>query len=207
MGEKSGRQKRHEATRASILAAAVALAREEGWSGVTMRRIAERIDYTHAALYAYFASKDDLLLALLHEGGETFRAAMQAAAGRDAPVAEKVAALGRAQWDFAWRHPELYQVMHGLGGVAFATAEARAAGQHAGAPAVAVIAEVLRELGRDPQEAERKTALAWSTTHGLISLTMAGRFTREEGEALLAEAAQDLLLAWGGFRAGAESAE
>lgn len=195
--ERTGRQKRHEATRASILAAALAIAREDGWLGVTMRRIAERIDYSHAALYAYFATKEVLLLALVQEGGEKFHAAMQAVAERDLPPAEKVAALGRTQWEFAWQHPELYQVMHGLGGVAFATEEARNLGKEAGSPAVAVIAEVLRGLGHDPQEAERKTALAWSTIHGLIALTMAGRFTREEGAALVAEAAQDAFLAWG----------
>lgn len=62
------RHRRRDATRQRILAAATEIAADEGWPGVTMRKIADRIDYSHPALYAYFATKEDLLLALLRAG-------------------------------------------------------------------------------------------------------------------------------------------
>ena len=105
-------------------------------------------------------------------------------------------ALAGVLWEFPWRHPELYQVMHGLGGVAFANAETRAEGRAAVAPGLAVVGPLLAQHGRDPGDAERLCVLFWCTMHGLVSLTMAGRFTREEGALLAASAARDALASW-----------
>lgn len=190
------REQRREATRQLILDAATELAAAEGWPSVTMRKVADRVNYSHPALYAYFATKDDLLLALLHEGLALYTAALQAAAdAADTPEAA-VLALANVLWEFPWQHQELYQVMHGLGGVAFANAETRAEGRASVAPAVAVVGSLLAAHGHDPADAERLCVLFWCTMHGLVSLTMAGRFTREEGAAMAASAARDALSSW-----------
>lgn len=192
------RRRRHHVTRERILSAATELAREEGWPGVTMRKIADRIDYSHPALYAYFATKEDLLLALLREGLALFQAELRAAA-ETAPSPEgAVRALAATLWDFPWSHPELYQVMHGLGGVAFATADTRAQGREAAAPAIAVVGPLLARHGRDAGDAEREVLLCWATIHGLVTLTMAGRFTRDEGAELARQAGRNALAAWTG---------
>lgn len=197
MGERGHkREQRREATRRLILDAATELAAAEGWPSVTMRKVADRVNYSHPALYAYFATKDDLLLALLHEGLALYTAELRAAAAAaDTPEAA-VLALASVLWEFPWQHPELYQVMHGLGGVAFASAETHAEGRASVAPAVAVVGPLLARHGRDPADAERLCVLLWCTMHGLVSLTMAGRFTREEGAALAASAARDALASW-----------
>jgi hypothetical protein len=133
---------------------------------------------------------------LLHEGLSLYTAELQAAVDAAATPEDAVLALAKVLWEFPWQHQELYQVMHGLGGVAFANAETRAEGQAAVAPAVAVVAPLLAQHGRDPGDAERLCVLFWCTMHGLVSLTMAGRFTREEGAVLAAAAAQDALASW-----------
>jgi AcrR family transcriptional regulator len=190
------RDLRREATRRLILDAATELAAADGWPNVTMRKVADRVNYSHPALYAYFATKDDLLLALLHEGLALYTAELQAAVDAATSPEDAVLALAQVLWEFPWQHPELYQVMHGLGGVAFANAETRAEGQAAVAPGVAAVAPLLARQGRDPQDAERLCVLFWCTMHGLVSLTMAGRFTREEGAVLAASAARDALASW-----------
>jgi AcrR family transcriptional regulator len=187
------RDRRREATRERILAAATELAREGGWPSVTMRKIADRVDYTHPALYAYFPTKEALLLALLREGLKRFRADLEAAADAAASPEAAVLALTAALWDFPWKHPELYQVMHGLGGVAFVTGEARAEERATVEPAAAVVGEILARHGRDVAEAEGLSVLQWATVHGLVTLTMSGRFTREEGAALAALAGRNAL--------------
>ena len=40
----------------------------EGYNNVSIRKIAERIEYSPAAIYSYFPSKDDIFLALAEEG-------------------------------------------------------------------------------------------------------------------------------------------
>src|SRR5690242_14625265 len=80
---KKRRDLEKQAMRRGILDAARRLARQEGWSAVTIRKIAEQIQYSSPMVYEYFSSKDDLLLALLREGfselAMTMRRASQAA--------------------------------------------------------------------------------------------------------------------------------
>jgi len=54
-----------EDTRARILAEAVELFAEQGFSATTTRELAERMGFTKAALYYHFHTKDDLLFALV----------------------------------------------------------------------------------------------------------------------------------------------
>jgi len=48
-----------------ILAQALELLREVGLAGITVKKIAERVGFTEAALYRHFASKRDLVLAMM----------------------------------------------------------------------------------------------------------------------------------------------
>ncbi|MEL8055813.1 MAG: TetR/AcrR family transcriptional regulator [Pseudomonadota bacterium] len=54
-------ERRRLKVRDSIIAAAERVFAEEGEAGLSIRRLAKKIDYSPAAIYKYFASKDDLV--------------------------------------------------------------------------------------------------------------------------------------------------
>ena len=56
--------------RAETLSAARELIREEGYQGLTIRKLAQRMECSPMALYSYFADKQALLTALALEGFE-----------------------------------------------------------------------------------------------------------------------------------------
>src|SRR5882724_4812614 len=66
----SQRRRERERTemRTRLLAAAREIATEEGWQAVTIRRIADRLEYTSPILYQHFSGKDALLWELVREG-------------------------------------------------------------------------------------------------------------------------------------------
>jgi AcrR family transcriptional regulator len=69
----SGARARRSHTRERILDVALDLFTEQGYDATSLREIAERLGVTTAALYYYFPSKEDILLALhlrLHEFGK-----------------------------------------------------------------------------------------------------------------------------------------
>lgn len=68
MGVKERQEREREATSRAILDAARELFVAEGYQNVSIRKIAERIEYSPAAIYSYFPSKDDIFLALAEEG-------------------------------------------------------------------------------------------------------------------------------------------
>ncbi|MDR1416635.1 MAG: TetR/AcrR family transcriptional regulator, partial [Prevotellaceae bacterium] len=60
MGHIERRQKEREATRKSIMDTALNIAIAEGWNAVTIRRIADTIEYTPPIVYEHFKNKEDL---------------------------------------------------------------------------------------------------------------------------------------------------
>jgi AcrR family transcriptional regulator len=54
------RSERHEATRAEIIEAAWAVAREQGVAALSLRDVARRVGMQAPSLYSYFASKNDI---------------------------------------------------------------------------------------------------------------------------------------------------
>lgn len=110
MGVKERREREKHDTRERIMDAARAIFAAEGYDAVSMRRIAEQVEYSPAAIYAYFPDKESLFrevcrtdfMALL----EQFR---DAAAVRD-PV-ERLWLIGQAYVDFGIGHPSHYRMM------------------------------------------------------------------------------------------------
>src|SRR6266702_7510484 len=115
----SERQEMRQEMRQSILSAAREIAAEEGWQAVTTRKVAERIEYSQPTIYEYFENKEAILLALLRLGYEQLVAMMQLAFDSTDDPQDRLLAMTEAYWDFAFRSPELYQVMHGLAGTPF----------------------------------------------------------------------------------------
>lgn len=176
-----GRRERERAdARATILAAARDLARRDGWDAVTMRALAERIDYSANFAYRYFAGRDDILLALVRDGFARLHATMAtAAAGRPpeedgAGAAGAVRRAGHAYLDFALAEPDLYQVMYGLGGVHVRTADAFAEGQAVGDLLTGLLTGV-EDPGADGTAAGSRVLRLWATAHGLLALHGVGR--------------------------------
>ena len=84
-----GIRERHDreklAVRESILTAARDLFVAEGYAQVSIRKIAERIEYSPAAIYSYFPSKDDIFFALATEGFRRLDDTIRAAEGAPDP--------------------------------------------------------------------------------------------------------------------------
>src|SRR4029077_11731478 len=68
MGIKERHPRDRETVRRAILDAVRELFVGEGFQNVSIRKIAERIEYSPAAIYGYFPSKDDIFFALAEEG-------------------------------------------------------------------------------------------------------------------------------------------
>ncbi len=212
MGSEERRQREQQELKQRILTTAREIARTEGWSAVTLRKIADRIEYTHAALYSYFANKEQLLLEVLREG---FSLLATDLASSKVGAATPLIAFRRfvfAYWNFAWRHPELYRVMYGLDGIPFGVTETWQEGTHIGELAAEVVEQLLEDQGKRTEVVEQlledqgkraeqintKVYLFWSTMHGLISLIMAGRIAGgpDELTPLLEQYIQETLTSW-----------
>jgi AcrR family transcriptional regulator len=77
------RERYRSELRAEILSAARGLIGEEAYDGLTLRKLAQRMEFSPMALYAYFADKQALLTALALEGLEKLAKRLDSMGRRD----------------------------------------------------------------------------------------------------------------------------
>lgn len=65
--ELTRRERQRAETRAELLAAAHELVRKEGYEGLTIRKLAEKVGYAPMSVYSYFADKQAILTAVAED--------------------------------------------------------------------------------------------------------------------------------------------
>jgi AcrR family transcriptional regulator len=111
MGTRERQQRDRDRRRDAILTAARDLFVSEGYLNVSMRKIAERIEYSPAALYGYFPSKDDIFFALAEEGFRSLAGAVQAALDGVTDPLERLRRGLLAFYEFSKVNPEHFALM------------------------------------------------------------------------------------------------
>ncbi len=106
----SPRERRRQRTEQAILDAARQIIREQGIDALSMRAIAEAIDYSPAGLYEYFGSKEEIVYAVIGQGFERFTRALQSVEN-SLPASEYMIEMGMAYIDFAVRNPDFFLLM------------------------------------------------------------------------------------------------
>src|SRR6266516_2377176 len=194
VGIKQRRERERQATQQAILQAAVEIASEEGWQAVTIRRVAERIEYSPSAIYKYFEDKEAILFALLLQGFQQMLATLESISAQERDPAARLRQIATVYWDFAWYHPALYQLMYDLKGKMH---EVKAAKVALLITRIAIV-EWCQANGVSMVDLDAAVDILMHTIHRPVALTMTqhidGGPTR--AKELLSLAVNDLLLAW-----------
>lgn len=106
----TARERRHANTSRLILDAARRIVHQQGLQALSMRLIAEQIDYSPAGLYEYFDSKEAIIQALCLEGHQRLRDHMRRALTGGSPR-EELLAIGLAYIEFATSEPDYFLLM------------------------------------------------------------------------------------------------
>ena len=110
MGITQRKEREKEEMRGLILDAALRLFREKGFDGVSIRNIAEAIEYSPATLYLYYKDKSEIFFAQQYEAGAVKRDHLMSAVSIEDPW-ERLVEFGRRYVDFGMKHPDLYDLL------------------------------------------------------------------------------------------------
>jgi AcrR family transcriptional regulator len=168
MGITERREREREEVRKKILDAARELFAAEGYGKVTMRGIAEAIEYSPTTIYLHFDDKDDLVRALCEADFGRLLEAMQGVAPPADPI-EEIRQLGRAYASFGLRFPNHYRFM-------FMTPVAKLEGvkDTAGTQSFGRLLEAVQRAQAAgsfrPIDALAAAQVLWTTLHGAVAL-------------------------------------
>ncbi|HEY1416631.1 MAG TPA: TetR/AcrR family transcriptional regulator [Myxococcaceae bacterium] len=175
MGTAQRRERERTELRERILEAARDIVRREGFGALTIRKIADAIEYAPGTLYLYFENRD----AIAHElSSEGFRKLLEAFAPAE-KIAEpraRLEAIGRAYVRFGMKHPETYRLIF-MEDPQLTTAVLKAAGDDPGQRAYRALLDPLEQLRvagrlRPGADVQALADTLWSVVHGIVSLKL-----------------------------------
>lgn len=111
MGIQERRERERLATRQRILDAARELFASQGYEAVTMRAIAERIEYSATAIYVHFKDKAALMRELTSQDFLQFAETFVRTSQRVTDPVQRLRKLGHAYVNFAAEHPSTYKLL------------------------------------------------------------------------------------------------
>jgi AcrR family transcriptional regulator len=171
MGITERKERKRKEVRDSILYSAWQLVNQEGWQNLSIRKIADAIEYSVPVVYDHFENKEAILSEFNHRGFKLLGDRLAEAKAKHTKAAEQLEAVAYAYWDFAFENKEYYQLMYGLG---MPTCESLSS-----VPELMAFIEVisstidalLKESG-NTTEMWLKVHSFWSTIHGLVSINL-----------------------------------
>jgi AcrR family transcriptional regulator len=179
LGTTQRRERERQQLRTRILDAARELFAEQGFEAVTMRKIAERIEYSPTAIYFHFKDKEALLRELCDTDFGALAQEFQKIA-RIGDSVDRLRQIGRAYVGFGIDSPNHYRIMFmtphppGIRGedsrITKGNPEEDAYAFLRATTAEAIAAGRLRP---ELHDADLVSQMVWAGTHGVVSLHIA----------------------------------
>jgi AcrR family transcriptional regulator len=115
MGVIERKQRQKNEVKSSILCAARQLVIEEGWPSLSIRKIADAIEYSVPVIYDHFENKEAIQLEFAREGFHILGEKIQEARDNHLEPSKQIEAMAMSYWNFAFTNKEFYQIMFGVG--------------------------------------------------------------------------------------------
>jgi len=173
MGVKERRQRERTQVREQILDAALEAFSKEGAEGVTMRALADAIEYSPPVLYAHFRDKDSIIQELCYRQLRSLAQVFANFAALD-PV-ERLRHIGYVYADFAIDHPSHFRFLF-LTRHPFVGNDEEVGKDDPQRNAYAFLKETVKDgLAADvfrPEytDADEIAQLCWAGAHGMVAL-------------------------------------
>jgi len=175
MSIQARKERQKEEVRTAILEAARKIAESEGWEAVSLRKIAEIIEYSAPLIYSYFSCKEAILLEFVKQGCEIQCRAMRKAKETAEDPAGQLLAMAMASWHFVVKKQLYYQLMYGVkvAPCAISCNEVAAARQELRDIVYSTVQTIIAQSDKPDTNPEIKLLAFWSIVHGVASLYIA----------------------------------
>jgi AcrR family transcriptional regulator len=172
MGIAERRIRQKDEIRSSILETAWQIVKEEGWQSLSIRKIADAIEYSAPVIYDHFENKDCILFEFGKQGFALLVKKLQLAKSKSTNPSQQLKDISDAYWNFAFRNKEYYQLMFGLGIACCETDKCLPEKGVFRDLVMEPISAILSKNKKKDVNACLKYHTYWSVMHGLISIKM-----------------------------------
>jgi AcrR family transcriptional regulator len=176
MGIEDRKEREKEEMRQLIIKTAMDLFIDEGIDNVSLRRIADKIEYSPGSIYSYFKDKGEIIHAIHTEGFEKLYTLQLTLESISNPL-EKLSKMGELYMKFALENPGYYDLMFIAKGVAAKIYEKQEwdVGQRSYNYLRDTVKQCIEQGYMIESDIDAATFAMWSFVHGMASLIIRGR--------------------------------
>lgn len=171
MGIIERRLRQKEEIRNNILSTAWQMVKDEGWQSLSIRKIADAIEYSAPVIYDHFENKEAILHEFGKQGFELLAKKLRAAKEKHDQPEDQLKAIADAYWNFAFRNKEYFQLMFSVG-MQGCEVEKCTEPLFYRTLVMQPIEEIIKRNKNNKANACLKYHTYWSIMHGLISIKM-----------------------------------
>ncbi|MDE1190663.1 MAG: TetR/AcrR family transcriptional regulator [Arachidicoccus sp.] len=155
----------------AILETAWNIVKEEGWEALSIRKIADAIEYSVPVIYSHFENKEAILSEISLEGFRHLQNLLTKAGKKYTDPKDQLKAYAETYWNFAFRNKEYYMLMFGLGMPSCCTSGKPPEEIFAFKNCIAgAVEKIMKSRNSNMDDFHFKKFAFWSVLHGLISI-------------------------------------
>ncbi|MFP2931401.1 TetR/AcrR family transcriptional regulator [Pyxidicoccus sp. 3LG] len=175
MGIAERKERQRAELREQILRVARDMVMREGFSALSMRKLADAVEYAPATLYLHFENREAIAKELCVRGFQDLLAVLEPAATVEEPL-ERLSTMADAYVRFGLEHPETYRLIF-MEDPKLSTELFGESPDAAGPRSFGVLVKVFEDLkaaGRIAEDADpwKLAEVLWAGLHGIVSLRL-----------------------------------
>lgn len=171
MGIAERRERQKLEVRENILNAAWTIVNTDGWQTLSIRKIADAIEYSVPVIYDYFESKEYILAEFTKTGYRLLSEQLQSDKDKHTSPSAQMEAIALSYWNFAKKQKLYYQLMFGLGMPGCECIKSTAELMSFTQVIKSTIESVAEKAGNKKINSILKLHTFWCTIHGLICVS------------------------------------
>ncbi len=177
MGITERRVRQQEELKNEIIAQSWAIIEGEGWQALSIRRIADAIEYSVPVIYKHFENKEAILEHFVKAGFDELSAHIKSAVNPADTAIQQLQQIALAYWDFAAKRTKLYEIMFGLGIPNCETINNVLEMKRMSDLMLQAIEGIAQECKNLDIDKYLKLKTFWSTLHGFIAIELLSHST------------------------------
>ena len=174
MGTTERRLREKEKVKKAILDTAWNMVKEEGWQSLSIRKIADAIEYSVPVIYDHFENKEAILAEFAGNGFRLLTKKIQQAYEKHDSAAAQLKAMAVAYWNFSQKNMAYYQLMYGVGMASCDGGNCRDDKNGFDHFIMDAIQSIIKKSKHPAAEPCLKYYTFWSILHGLVSIRIMG---------------------------------
>lgn len=174
MGTTERRLRAKEQVRSAIMDTAWQMVKEDGWQSLSIRKIADAIEYSVPVIYDHFENKEAILAEFGEVGFDMLSKKMKQAKEKHRNPVDQLKAMADAYWNFALKNKEYYQLMYGVGMACCDNEKCMENKDGFDSLVMDSIEKIISKSKQPGTSVCLKYHTYWSILHGLVSIKIMG---------------------------------